>query len=501
MKPSVKQRFLERLRCAPDAPALWVNDQLYSYRYLYDQAMKLSRAAAGSRSPFWIIVAEKNVHRYVAILAAVLSERAFVPVSPDSPERTFDSIFGQLSSDCYLVDVSSESTRQLLAEKTTAAPWVLDLSQPAHWPKASDVDDQPVTTDTAYVMFTSGSTGVPKGVAVTADNLAHYVHNTIDLFQPGPEDRFAQINSYTFDLSMHDVFVAWCVGACVYAFPTHLPFRYVQFVKQHAITFWLSVPSTGISLNEMGLLKPGEMPSMKCTLFCGEALPHRLVKAWQQATPNGEVYNIYGPTECTIAITHFHCQRGAQLPDIVPIGAPYPGQQMIQVNEQLHTTAPEVMGELLISGSQVAKGYHQNLEKTNQQFVSLEAEPGRWYRTGDWVTWSETHGYEYKGRVDDQLKIRGYRIERLEIEKLLREAAQTDAVAVVGWPVTETGLCQGVVAFIDNSPLTLPEIRHNYQQTMPEYMWPSQIHQQPLPKNTSLKVDYKQLKNQLVNVA
>ncbi|WP_395375206.1 AMP-binding protein [Marinicella sp. W31] len=491
---NVKDTILSIIKAHPQAHALWVNDCYYTYQEIYCQAQVLASHIQNCKSEFCIIIAEKTVNRYIAILGCVLAGKTFVPVTPEGTNRQVNSIFSQLDSDCYVIDINNEDNKKRITSLMATESRVFDLSEPLN---ASDtVFDNTRDAVHAYVMFTSGSTGVPKGVPVSGENLASYISNTVDLFKPTHRDKFAQINSYTFDLSMHDIFTAWSVGACIYAFPTNSPFKYVRFVQQHDITFWLSVPSTGVSLNEIGLLKKGAMPSLKCTLFCGEALPFRLVEQWQLSAPNSQVYNVYGPTECTIAITYFECERDLELPKIVPIGQPYADQQMMLVDNTLREVT-EGKGELVISGSQVTSGYYQNIEKTAHQYVSIEGYKGVWYRTGDLVEWSQDYGYIYQGRIDDQLKIRGYRVERLEIETLLREATGTDSVAVVGWPITETGLSKGLVAFIDKSPLELPEIRANYKRLMPEYMWPSQIYQQPLPQNNSLKVDYKALKQQL----
>jgi amino acid adenylation domain-containing protein len=353
----------------------------------------------------------------------------------------------------------------------------------------------------AYLMFTSGSTGVPKAVLVTRDNLHNYVVGARRLFGPTHEDRFAQVNNYTFDLSMHDIFVAWEHGASVYALPDAVPFRLPALLREHRITFWLSVPTTGMSLFNLGLLRPDSLPDLRYSLFCGEPLPSRLANAWHAAASNSRLVNIYGPTECTIAVTAFEWQSNMVLPDVVPIGTPYPEQLVCVVDTNLREVPFGHVGELCLGGSQLAPGYYGNAEQTAKRFVKVVGREGTWYRTGDWAVEDPSWGLMFRGRCDDQMQVRGYRVERMEVEGLMRRALATDSVAVVGWPVSEGNLVQGLVAFVDGVTMTTQRIRGVLRDELPEHMWPSQIHLQPLPQTRSRKVDYQALKTQLENEA
>ncbi len=346
-------------------------------------------------------------------------------------------------------------------------------------------------------MFTSGSTGVPKAVLVTRRNLETYLAGATRLFRPTPDDRFAQLNAYTFDLSMHDIFLAWSCGATVHALPEAAPYQLPSLVREHRISFWLSVPTTGSSLANLGLLQPASLPSLRCTLFCGEPLPQRVAQAWHRAACQSSLFNIYGPTECTIAVTAFEWHRDLELPDVVPIGWAYPAQDIRVVDAHLRAVAGDTAGELCVRGGQVVPGYYGNADETAARFVALDGVDGTWYRTGDWVQRHEQWGLVFKGRRDDQLQVRGYRVERLEVETLMRGALGTDSLAVVGWPVSDGNLVEGLVAFVGDSRLTTTDIRRKLHQELPEYMWPRQIYMQPLPQTSGRKVDYAALKRQL----
>jgi amino acid adenylation domain-containing protein len=450
------------------------------------------------QQPFCVLYCAKNLTRYVSILASVLAGKVFVPVCPSSPPSYCARVFEQVGDAIYLFDSGEpERERQLLEHIHPDSPVIH-----AYAGRAMHTADVMEPFDCAehagaYLMFTSGSTGVPKAVLVTRHNLYTYLEGAIELFHPTPADRFAQVNNYTFDLSMHDIFVAWATGGSVYALPDTAPFRMPALLREHRLTFWLSVPTTGLSLANLALLRPDSLPDLRCSLFCGEPLPSRLAAAWHVAAPNSRIFNIYGPTECTIAVTAFEWLPDMLLPEVVPIGTPYPGQQVCVVDQHLREVPFGQVGELCLGGDQLVPGYYANAEQTARRFVRLAGRDGMWYRTGDWAIEDSGWGLQFKGRCDDQMQIRGYRVERLEVEGLMRRALGTDSVAVVGWPIAEGNLVQGLVAFVDGVTLSIHQIRSVLTQELPEHMWPSQIHMQPLPQTRSRKIDYEALKRQL----
>lgn len=513
MKAGLREHLLSTAATYSERPALWVDDRHYTYQQLFARASRLAELLETREESFCILYCQKNLTRYVAILASVLAGKVFVPICPTSVMRHCEHVISQVGEAIYILDSGEREREELLLGRVPASSSVIttwptergggSLLLQDLWPNlATDIDFSPYHTQEehqgAYVMFTSGSTGVPKAVLVTRQNLSAYIAGATALFHPTAEDRFAQVNNYTFDLSMHDIFLAWSCGSSVYAFSEMMPLRLPALLRNHQITFWLLVPTTGQTLANMGLLKPGRLPDLRCTLFCGEPFPQRLAQTWHQAAPQSQIHNIYGPTEATIAITSFAWQPDCCLPEVVPIGLPYPGQMVSVVNEDLSEVEEGEAGELCLGGDQVAPGYYGNPEQTTRRFVQLPGKEGIWYRTGDWVQWDSRWGLLFKGRRDDQLQVRGYRVERLGVEMLLKEALGTDSLAVIGWPVVD-GLVQGLVVFIQDSGMTGQQIRRKISQELPEHLWPNQVYILPeLPQTRSCKVDYTALKRQLM---
>jgi amino acid adenylation domain-containing protein len=499
MSAALRARLRSVAERCPDRPALWVRGESYTYGELFHRAAGLAEVVAGRPEPYCLVYTGKNLTRYVAMLASVLAGKAFVPVCPTSPRSTCERILDRFAGQAVVVCDSDDPAADAAFAALVADPARVLASGPA----AAEPPDGPRWTgepaapgDGAYVMFTSGSTGVPKAVLVTLDNLTAYLDGATELFRPTCEDRFAQVNNATFDLSVHDIFLPWSVGACVYALPDE-PYHYPALVREHELTFWLSVPTTGLTMADLGLLTPGSLPSLRNSLFCGEPLPRRLASTWRIAAPNGRLVNVYGPTECTIAVTAFDWRPDDDFPDVVPIGWAYPGQRLLVVGDDLHEVPHGRTGELCLQGSQLVPGYLDDPEQTARRFVRLPGQSGVWYRTGDWVSRDEQHGMLFHGRRDDQLQVRGIRVERLEVESLLKQALGTDSVAVVGWPVVEGSLVRGLVAFVADIGLGKAEIRRRIGGQLPAHLLPSHVHIGPLPQNASRKVDYPALKRRL----
>jgi len=361
--------------------------------------------------------------------------------------------------------------------------------------------------DGAYLLFTSGSSGKPKGVLISNGNALDYIRNTSRRYRPGPDDRFSQLFDFSFDLSVHDMFLAWSAGACLYCAPESV-IGLSDFIRRRRITFWFSVPSTAAFMRRLRMLKPGSFPSLRWSLFCGEALPMRLAADWQEAAPNSIVENLYGPTEATVAFTAYRLPK-ARRPELdalptVPIGMPLSGQRVMIVDSSGEPLREGEAGELCLGGSQVAAGYWQAPDQTAACFQPpkcAEAEGIRWYRTGDRAVVSSDHGLIFLGRIDRQAKIRGHRVDLLEVENAMRLAAWTDTVAAVPWPVGDDGLALGLVGFVAGSQKIPEKIIDACRDSLPYYMVPNQIRSvTDWPLNANGKTDYTSFTGLLQNV-
>lgn len=478
--------------------------------------MTLAERAPEGGPPLTAVLAHRTPTAYIGVLGALLKGNGYVPLHPDFPAARNRSMLQR--SGCRTVVVDKPATARLSdvldgfeGRLLIVAPDQDDVEDLAGrwrqhaWVGASDLaassgEPAPVIgpDDIAYLLFTSGSTGVPKGVGVTHANARHLVASMVERYGVDETDRFSQAFDLTFDLSVFDMFVAWERGACVCCLTGKSLLAPGHFINDRRLTVWFSVPSTAILMKRLGLLKPGRYPTLRWSLFCGEPLVADVAASWAAAAPRSKVENLYGPTEVTVACTAYRwdptrspaeCELG-----LVPIGHPLPAMQARLVDDVLGEIAGEGEGELLMAGPQVAPGYWQDPERTAAAFVVPAGGSQLHYRTGDRVRRSGTDGLlRYVGRLDSQIKVHGHRVELGEVEAALRQASGVDAAVALGWPPAPGG-AGGVVAFLGSTEVDVTVLRAAVARELPEYMVPRQVHLlDELPVNVNGKFDRVQL--------
>jgi non-ribosomal peptide synthetase component F len=301
-----------------------------------------------------------------------------------------------------------------------------------------------------------------------------------------------------------DLFVAWDRGACVCCPSEKILINPGRFINEARLTVWFSVPSMAVFMKRLGALKPGTYPHLRVSLFCGEALPVEVARAWAEAAPESIVENVYGPTELTIACTYYRWDPvrspGESLQGMVPIGEPFPGMRVMVADESLEEVPPGADGELLMTGPQLTLGYWQDPDRTAAAFVRPPGRPEVYYRTGDLVRRPAGQGpLLYLGRTDHQIKILGHRVELGEVEAVVREESGVDSVIALGWPINPGG-AGGVEIFLQTGQPVPPDLKARVARRLPVYMAPRRYH--PLaefPLNANGKYDRKALLSILEN--
>jgi amino acid adenylation domain-containing protein len=508
--------FVESVNRFPSREALVVNGEGLSYLALQGLADKLSSAILQhehNASPLVALLAHRSKTAYASILGILGAGKGYVPLNPKFPiERTRRML---ALSGCDILIVATEGFQHLpklliganrpltviLPNLVNAASLSADFPQHRFISSKEMADGDNFSrpevrpTDTAYLLFTSGSTGQPKGVPIAQSNVRSYLQYVCDRYAVNETDRFSQEFDLTFDLSVHDMFVCWERGACLFSVPETSVMAPAKFIREHQLTMWFSVPSIIGVLAKMRLLPAGCFPSLRYSLFCGEPLAASYAELWQEAAPNSIVDNLYGPTETTIAISHYRWKKTRSLEEcvngIVPIGWVFDGQRCSVIDAERRAVPTGAPGELCLNGSQVTTGYWNEPKKTAEQFVRLSpAREMHWYRTGDMVRQDTNGCLYYLGRIDNQIKIRGYRVELQEIEAVLRRACGTEQIVSIGWPV-ENGTADGVVAFVAGlSPLETDRVLDYCSNFLPSYMVPRKIYLcDEMPLNANGKID------------
>jgi amino acid adenylation domain-containing protein len=363
--------------------------------------------------------------------------------------------------------------------------------------------------DTAYLLFTSGSTGVPKGVRVTHGNVLHFIEVMSKRYQVTPEDRLSQTFDQTFDLSVFDIFMSWFNGACLYTISPIELLSPSDFINRNGLTIWFSVPSVAIQMVKRGTLKPNSLKSLRLSLFCGEPLESRIAQAWQSAASGSVLENLYGPTELTIACfaytwdsvrTPAICKN-----DYVPIGHPLDGLSACILDEDSMSMMESGPGELAVTGPQITPGYWNDKVQTRARFVELPVsrnESRRFYRTGDRVMRLSDGSYAFLGRTDQQIKVLGHRVELGEVESVLRRIPGVEYAVALGWPAATLN-AESVIAVVSGTDqLDIDAMRFAAGAALPPYMVPKTIYRRSsMPLNANGKIDRQRLLQELEQAA
>ncbi|MDL2358492.1 MAG: amino acid adenylation domain-containing protein [Pseudomonadota bacterium] len=509
----------------PDSPAVVCKDRSLTYGELAERAARL--AACLTRSPGWQrsdgqpprvgILASRGVDACVALLGACWAGATYVPIGLKQPEERILSLLSQCALSAVITD---DEGAKLLTKRLRAAcpPLLIHAGQTLVTDDTGELPDlvalatlAPVTpeepapmapSDTAYIIFTSGTTGVPKGVMISAGAARHYVTMIAERLGLRASDRALETCELSFDFSVHNMFSTWEVGAALHILPANTVMNAVKFARTSGLTVWNSVPSLAGMLRQVKALAPDSLASLRVTVFGGEQLPASTVVAWQAAAPNSTIVNLYGPTEATV-----FCLAqpvGAALPltpgrDVVAIGTPLPGNEAAVVDEHGQPLPDGTPGELVIAGEQLADAYLGAAELTAARFPTFAGK--RWYRTGDLALRDATGSFHCLGRIDNQVKVLGYRVELEEIDAHLRVATGADVVGAVAWPLAD-GMARGIVAFVGASTIDADTVINALRSRIPAYMLPNRIIAlATMPLNGSGKVDRRALRQLLEDAA
>jgi amino acid adenylation domain-containing protein len=432
------------------------------------------------------VVASRTVDTYVAYLAVLRSERTVVPLNPAFPASRTRQMLVQAKVNVVLGE--HEEIGHLALPWSPARPLpgtasAIQLHPAACHQPGGDVDAP------AYVLFTSGTTGTPKGIPISHANVCTYLEQSAAVRRINPGDRASQCFDLTFDPSVSDMFTTWSAGATLVVPTKHQLRNPVAFVTEFNIAHWSSVPSMISLARRMRQLSPSAMPGLRTSCFAGEALTLPQARTWQYAAPNSRIWNAYGPTEVTITCSAY--QLPADVKDwpatrngTVPIGTPYP-----KVRWRIEVPADASMrtGELWLAGPQRFDGYLDPTDNSDRftpgdGAANGQPAPDAFYRTGDNV--AETpDGLVHLGRTDQQVQVNGYRVELSEVEGALRRHPAVDDVVAF--------LTNGeLVAVHTGSATDAGAVLDTVATQLPPYMVPSRLQHEPsLPLNGNGKID------------
>jgi amino acid adenylation domain-containing protein len=471
------------------------------------------------------ILLPKSIPAIAAMIGSLKAGCIYVPLDTGSPSARLAKIVDACEPKCILASSASATLLDgLFSEpaKTARIGWLGPDSPPERLGVAFTVaftwDDvlQTLATplacgtkaqDAAHILFTSGSTGVPKGVVITHSNIMSFLEWAARYFRPSPSDRISCHPPLHFDLSTFDIYGTLMAGAELHLVPPEislLPHKLAEFIRNRRLTQWFSVPSALKYMAQFDVLRAGDFPALERLLWCGEALPAGVLIYFMERLPHVAFTNLYGPTETTIASSFYtvpSCPKDEQAE--IPIGRACDGERLLVLDDALRPAPPGEIGALYIQGVGLSPGYWRDPEKTRSVFLDDDAH-GRMYNTGDLARTGEDRLIYLLGRADSQIKSRGYRIELGEIEAalcalgVLRECA---VVAIRSEGFEGMTICCAY-ALPQRVSLEPADLRARLMRLLPTYMLPSQwMHFDALPLNGNGKVDRPRLKQHFLTAA
>ena len=520
MTALLHERLTAAAEAGPDAPAVVDRSRTIAYGDLERRANRLAHllldqgVSAGDRVGLYL---DKSLESLVAIYAVLKAGAAYVPFDPQAPEPRLGYIAGNAGIRCLLTGIEKAPTWTGLARAGAPLEQIVLLNAavvdgdaiPAGARvlasgAADEYPDEPPPQRSgadalAYILYTSGSTGEPKGVMLSHRNALAFVDWAVAQFGVDAADRLSSHAPLHFDLSVFDLFAASSAGARVVLVPGELsvfPIELARFIAEAEISVWYSVPSILSMLVQHGDLEGGRFPDLRTILYAGEVFPAKYLFRLMELLPLVRFYNLFGPTETNVCTWYEVPPPAGEHPDAIPIGRPIANVDAFAVRDDGQLAASGDVGELYVRGPTVMRGYWGDADKTARALVQdrLGGSPDSpLYRTGDLVTQDGSGHFRFLGRRDAQIKSRGYRIELGEIESALYAHPAVGECAVVAVP--DPLVTNRIKAYVAaREPVEPADLLGFCRSRIPGYMVPESVELRPaLPKTSTGKIDRRAL--------
>ncbi|OEF49760.1 peptide synthetase [Enterovibrio norvegicus] len=484
-----------------DKTAVRYRGSTYSYRgllVLASQLRDMLNAHGGIQKNVPILTCSRSP--LFANMFNLLLGLEGIPYEPLSLNEPFDRAIAKASKWQNFILLTDTHTESELGPISARASLTViadeDLSYRTHQRPENAGENHLSLDECVYILSTSGSTGVPKSVPIKSHNLYAYLSAATRFFGVEQDEHFSVIHDVCFDFNIHELYLPIHNHGCLcIADKSDLlsPATVSKFVERHGVTFWSCVPSFINHLDHLRKFNSNTFNRIRKTMICGEALTLVIQQAWRALAPNSRIFNLYGPTECTVSVSGkdiTYPQQDDIRNGVLTIGEAWDNTLFYVLNEG--HISQEGRGELLVGGPQVFDGYFREGSVCREKLVEEPQSGQLLYRTGDNVELSPNKPNHYLGRGDDQLQIRGHRIQKNEILHLICQTIPCSNLAVV-----EKNSCNGttigIVLFISGENLQEVDIRRRLAATLPSYALPLKINIGPLPMNKNMKIDHKKL--------
>lgn len=484
----------------PDGIAFADEKASLTFAGLHDAARQVGSAVAACtqpRQPVAVLMNDRSVTCVAALLGVLYAGCPYAPLDATMPPERLQVILDQLQPAAILCD---ESTRAAVGRVSITCPVLLyevAVKTRVDEERLAAIRAQDSVWDILSILYTSGSTGIPKGVAQSQYSYITYTEATVEKYSFTQDTIFGNQSPFFYANSIIDIYPPLMLGATVYILPSQclsFPKVLVEQLRERHITELTMTPSSYVKAAQTGALYPGCLPELEYIILSGEAAHWQTLQCWMAAAPNAGVWNFYGSTE-VFSVAVWRIDREFVDGAVIPVGVPFAQVEVLIVDEDGKPLPRGERGEMLISNPWLCSGYFRDEKRTWNAFVIDPLERGyhtRYYRTGDIGCIGEDGALTVLGRKDSQIKRAGYRMELGEVDAALRQ--------IPGWKngCVLYDKASGKLCCFWEGELTQKEIQAALRKQLPRYALPDTfIHVEEMPYTATMKIDRERLRKML----
>lgn len=484
----------------PDKLAVIDKEDVISYKNLMMRSKAYGSYVAEhceGRQPV-VVFSFKSINTLSAMFGCAYAGCFYVPVNPEQPNERIEKILDVLQTSLVITTRELQARIEEIGYQGTVVTYE-ELSEVSENSKLlQDRREQASPLDPLYGIFTSGSTGTPKCIIVNHDCVVKFIGHFTETFQITSEDRIGNQAPFDFDVSVKDIYSAIYTGATLVLIQKEffaLPPGLLDYLEEKKVTVLIWAVSALCQVSGLHGFEYKIPEDIRLVMFSGEKMPIKQLTIWQEAMPEVDFVNLYGPTEITCNCTYFKIHRKYEKDENLPIGNAFEGRNVFLLDENRKLiTEPNQPGEICVSGESVADGYYKEEAMTNEKFISYEYQgvTQRTYCTGDLAFYDEKGRLVFAGRKDFQIKHMGHRIELEEIENNINNLEEVTRCCVI----FDTNRNK-ITAFYAGE-LNPTELKKVLKEKLPVYMVPQKIHQvEEIPLTKNGKMDRKYFKELL----
>lgn len=491
-------QYLEQtvIKC-PDKVAFANEETGLTFAQVYDRARRIGSFLheKGYYKKPVVVFMKKHPNTLTAFFGAMYAGCYYVPLDDEMPRHRIELIFKTLEPGALICDETTEEIAKELAYQGVCYRYDDMLCQEINETALADIRDKQLDIDPIYIVFTSGSTGVPKGVMACHRSVIDYVENLCDVLKFDENSVFGNQTPLYFDAYLKEVIPTLKYGATTILVPKQLfmfPIKLVEFLNEYKINTLCWVVSALTMISSFRAFDTVKPEYLKLIAFASEVFPIKQFKRWRETLPEARFINLYGPTETTGICCYYEVDREFSEEETLPIGRPFANTEIILLDENNQVPPVGQQGEICVRGTRLTLGYYRNEEKTKEAFVQNPLNnlyPELIYRTGDLGKLNARGELEFAGRKDYQIKHMGHRIELGEIEVIVNMHPQVRSACCIF-----DGDKKKIVLYYTGD-IAVAELTEYIKGKLPRYMVPNVTRQlETLPLTPNGKIDRNGLK-------